>query len=60
MNRYIDPAAREALERRVRIEDARELRRDRALTLGFWAVMVGLLLAGVIGILSTPPIAGIG
>ena len=60
MSRYIDPEARADLERRVAAEDARALREDRKLEILYWVILFGFLVAGVIGLCSTPINNGIG
>lgn len=60
MNRFTDPAEHAAYERRVRLQDVEDLRKDRRLEALFKIVMLGFFIAGIIGLLSGHPVEGIG
>lgn len=60
MNRYIDPAEAAALERRLTERDVTDLRADRRLSVLYTAVCAGFVLAGILGLLLSSPIDGIG
>lgn len=60
MNRFTDQDQHAQYERRVRLQDAEDLRRDRRLEALFRLVMLGFFIAGVVGLLTGQPIEGIG
>ena len=60
MNRHLDPLADRNYHAAVAAENAREKRAVRRLSVLFWAVMIGFLVAGFVGLSLTPIQGGIG